>query len=115
MEIVEYAVKRLRDILRKAEFSQQRKKHLLKTKFGVRVHFESGQIIYSPSDLTLYMESPFASLMEHLACIEPCTLDMVDKEDSLLSVLQLLISAPKGPLCQRPKGTTGTSAKGTVL
>ncbi len=34
------------------------------------------------------MESPFASLMEHLACIEPCTLDLADKEDPLLSVLQ---------------------------
>ncbi|ETO92001.1 TM0106 family RecB-like putative nuclease [Legionella oakridgensis] len=52
------------------------------------MHFESDQIIYSPSDLTLYMESPFASLMEHLACIEPCTLDLADKEDPLLSVLQ---------------------------
>lgn len=52
------------------------------------MHFESDQIIYSPSDLTLYMESPYASLMEHLACIEPCTLDLADKEDPLLSVLQ---------------------------
>ncbi|HGO6706892.1 TPA: TM0106 family RecB-like putative nuclease [Legionella pneumophila] len=50
--------------------------------------FESDQIIYSPSDLTLYMESPFASLMEHLTCIEPCMLDLADKEDPLLSVLQ---------------------------
>lgn len=34
------------------------------------------------------MDSPFASLMEHLACLEPCYLDLADKEDPLLSVLK---------------------------
>ena len=90
MEIVQHVVKKSRDTLRKAEIFLAGK-HLLKTKLGVRVHFESDQIIYSPSDLTLYMESPFASLMEHLACIEPCTLDLADKEDGVLAANPLLI------------------------
>ena len=34
------------------------------------------------------MESPFASLMEHMACLDPHYFDLVDKEDPLLSLLQ---------------------------
>lgn len=52
------------------------------------MHLESDQIIYSPSDLTLYMDSPFASLMEHLVCLDSNYLALIDKEDPLLSVLQ---------------------------
>lgn len=57
-------------------------------KLGVFVHIEIDQIIYSPSDITLFMESSFASLMEHRVCLDPNCIDLVDKEDPLLSVLQ---------------------------
>lgn len=45
------------------------------------MHIELVTMVYSPSDLTLYMESPFASLMEHLACIDSSFLEHLDKED----------------------------------
>ncbi len=35
------------------------------------MYIESDEIIYSPSDLTLYMDSPFASWMDHLALTNP--------------------------------------------
>src|ERR1700760_1548781 len=52
------------------------------------MYIESNQIIYSPSDLTLYMDSPFASWMEHLALTNPELLSSVDQEDQLMAVLQ---------------------------
>ncbi|HAT9646330.1 TPA: TM0106 family RecB-like putative nuclease, partial [Legionella pneumophila subsp. pneumophila] len=52
------------------------------------MYIETDQIIYSPSDLTLFLESPFASWMEHFALNEPKTLDLADEPDELLSVLQ---------------------------
>jgi len=52
------------------------------------MHFESDQILYSPSDLTLYMDSPFASWMEHLTLTNPGFLSLIDEEDALLSALQ---------------------------
>jgi len=49
---------------------------------------ESDKIIYSPSDLTLYMDSPFASWMEHLALTNLQFLSLADKEDELMGLLQ---------------------------
>jgi len=52
------------------------------------MHIESDQIIYSPSDLKLYMDSPFASWMEHLALTSPELLPSSDEEDELMTLLQ---------------------------
>jgi DNA polymerase III delta prime subunit len=52
------------------------------------MYIDSGKITYSPSDLTLFMDSPFASWMEHSALIQPELLSFADKEDSLMSALQ---------------------------
>ena len=52
------------------------------------MYFETDQIIYSPSDLTLYMDSPFASWMEHSVLINPELLSSTDAPDELMSLLQ---------------------------
>ncbi|WP_133127776.1 TM0106 family RecB-like putative nuclease [Legionella nagasakiensis] len=52
------------------------------------MHLESDQIVFSPSDLTQYMDSPFASWMEHLALTNPELLPMRDAEEALGAVLQ---------------------------
>lgn len=52
------------------------------------MYTDSDQIIYSPSDLKLYMDSPFASWMEHLALTNPELLPSADAEDQLMAVLQ---------------------------
>ncbi|WP_338010471.1 hypothetical protein [Legionella oakridgensis] len=52
------------------------------------MYLEAGQIVFSPSDLTQYMDSPFASWMEHLALTNPELLPMPDVEDALGAVLQ---------------------------
>lgn len=52
------------------------------------MHIEFNQIIYSPSDLTLYIDSPFASWMEHLALTNPELLPRADEKDELMSLLQ---------------------------
>ncbi|HHF7349264.1 TPA: TM0106 family RecB-like putative nuclease [Legionella feeleii] len=52
------------------------------------MYIETDQIIYSPSDLTLFLESPFASWMEHFALQEPKARTLADETDELLSVLQ---------------------------
>lgn len=52
------------------------------------MYLESGNIICSPSDLTQFMESPFASWMEHCAITHPELLPAVDSNDALLDVLQ---------------------------
>ncbi|RUR08082.1 TM0106 family RecB-like putative nuclease [Legionella sp. km772] len=51
------------------------------------MHLESDQLIFSPSDLTQFMDSPFASWMEHLALTHPHLLPAPDKKDELLDVL----------------------------
>ncbi|KTD10633.1 putative RNA helicase [Legionella gratiana] len=51
------------------------------------MYLESNQIVFSPSDLTLFMESPFASWMEHLAMTHPHLVPTPDECDELLSVL----------------------------
>jgi predicted RecB family nuclease len=52
------------------------------------VHFESNQMTFSPSDLTQYMDSPFASWMEHLALTNPELLPIPDEEDAMMALLQ---------------------------
>ncbi|RUR14025.1 TM0106 family RecB-like putative nuclease [Legionella septentrionalis] len=52
------------------------------------MYIETDQIIYSPSDLTLFLESPFASWMEHFALNESKILELADEADELQSVLQ---------------------------
>ena len=45
-------------------------------------------ITYSTSDLTLFLESPFASWMEHFSLNEPKIIELADPPDELMSVLQ---------------------------
>ena len=52
------------------------------------MYFETDRIIYSPSDLTLYMDGPFASWMEHLVLINPELLSSADAPDELMTLLQ---------------------------
>lgn len=52
------------------------------------MYVESGQLIFSPSDLTQYMESSFASWMEHLVLVQPELLSEVDEEDAMMMLLQ---------------------------
>lgn len=51
------------------------------------MYIESNQIVFSPSDLTQFMDSPFASWMEHLSITDGELLPEPDKDDELLSVL----------------------------
>ncbi|MFO8646149.1 TM0106 family RecB-like putative nuclease [Legionella pneumophila] len=51
------------------------------------MYLESKQIVFSPSDLTQFMESPFASWMEHLTIIHPDLIPSPDESDELLDVL----------------------------
>lgn len=51
------------------------------------MYLESSQLVFSPSDLTQFMESPFASWMEHLAITNPELLPAPDENDELLNVL----------------------------
>ncbi|RUR19924.1 TM0106 family RecB-like putative nuclease [Legionella sp. km535] len=52
------------------------------------MYIESSQLIFSPSDLTQFMESPFSSWMEHLALTNPELLPAPDEADALGAVLQ---------------------------
>ena len=52
------------------------------------MYFETDRIIYSPSDLTLYSDSPFASWMEYSVLINPELLSSTDAPDELMSLLQ---------------------------
>ncbi|WP_298628045.1 TM0106 family RecB-like putative nuclease [uncultured Legionella sp.] len=52
------------------------------------MHIESSQFVFSPSDVTQFMESPFASWMEHLALVHPERLPIPDEQDALGEVLQ---------------------------
>lgn len=51
------------------------------------MYLESSQIVFSPSDLTQFMDSPFASWMEHVALTHPDLLPVPDENDELLDVL----------------------------
>ncbi|MCL9684951.1 TM0106 family RecB-like putative nuclease [Legionella maioricensis] len=52
------------------------------------MYLESSELVFSPSDLTQFMDSPFASWMEHLALTHPDSLPISDKNDELMDVLQ---------------------------
>ena len=52
------------------------------------MYIETDRIIYSPSDLTLYMDSPFASWMEHSVLSNPELLSSADAPDELMTLLQ---------------------------
>lgn len=52
------------------------------------MHHINGTMIFSPSDLTLYMQSPFASWMEHYFLINPDSDPKPDQPDLMLSLLQ---------------------------
>ncbi|KTD59060.1 putative RNA helicase [Legionella santicrucis] len=52
------------------------------------MHLESRNIVFTPTDLTLFMESPFASWMEHLALVHPESLPPCDKKDELVDSLK---------------------------
>ena len=45
-------------------------------------------LIFSPSDLILFLESPFASWMEHFGLISPEALDLKDQDDAMMLMLQ---------------------------
>lgn len=52
------------------------------------MHFETGDLVYSPSDLTLFSKSPFASWMEHLALTNPDLSPSPDADDPMSTILQ---------------------------
>ncbi|MBL7480572.1 TM0106 family RecB-like putative nuclease [Legionella bononiensis] len=52
------------------------------------MYIQSSKLVFSPSDLTQFMESPFASWMEHLALTNPELLPEPDERDALGEVLQ---------------------------
>ena len=54
----------------------------------IKIYLESSELVFSPSDLTQFMDSPFASWMEHLALTHPHSLPNPDKNDELMDVLQ---------------------------
>ena len=60
---------------------------MIKNKGKFEMYLESDKIIFSPSDLTQFMDSPFASWMEHLAITHQDLLPVPDKNDELLGVL----------------------------
>ena len=60
---------------------------MIKNKGKFEMYLESDKIIFSPSDLTQFMDSPFASWMEHLAITHQDLLPAPDKNDELLGVL----------------------------
>ena len=52
------------------------------------MYIESNELVFSPSDLTQFMDSPFASWMEHLVLTAPNELPNPDANDELMEVLQ---------------------------
>lgn len=51
------------------------------------MYLETNQIVFSPSDLAQFLDSPFASWMDHLAITNPELLPSTDENNELLSVL----------------------------
>jgi uncharacterized protein len=52
------------------------------------MNYNNGTLIFSPSDLTLYMESAFASWMEHYAILDLKTTPEPDQPDVMMQLLQ---------------------------
>ena len=48
----------------------------------------SGQLLFSPSDLTVYSDSPYASWMDHLALSHPEQAPQHNDHDPLMTLLQ---------------------------
>ena len=51
------------------------------------MYLSDGSFVYSPSDLSLFLESPYASWMERLAIESPTIKDQSDGADSMLEML----------------------------
>ncbi len=49
---------------------------------------QADKVVYSPSDLTGFMESPCASWMERKKLVEPSVGELKDRPDPLLNLLQ---------------------------
>lgn len=49
---------------------------------------KNGNLLFSPSDLTLFMNSPYASAMERLCLYDSSLLELADPEDEMLTHLQ---------------------------
>lgn len=52
------------------------------------MQIREGQFQYSPSDLIIFMDSPFASHMDKWRLLDPSIHDLIDAEDPLLKTLQ---------------------------
>jgi predicted RecB family nuclease len=52
------------------------------------MQIDDGNLFFSPSDLIIYMESAFASHMEHNRLVDDTTRELVDPEDLMLKTLQ---------------------------
>ena len=52
------------------------------------MYLKKNQLVYSPSDITLYLESPFASWMEHLLVTNPEMASDPDETDPINMLLQ---------------------------
>ena len=53
-----------------------------------QMYLENEDVIFSPSDLRLYMESPFASWMDHYVLLHPESVQVPDQQDEMISLLQ---------------------------
>ena len=51
------------------------------------MRFENNILIFSPSDLMTFQESPFASYMERWRLIDPTVESYMDSEDPILGAL----------------------------
>lgn len=52
------------------------------------MYIQHGTLIYSPSDLTQFMDSPFASWLDHLSVVAPSLSPEPDPSDSMMTMLQ---------------------------
>ena len=52
------------------------------------MYIQNGTLTYSPSDLTLFTDSPFASWMEHFALLAPDKVPQRDADDGMMTMLQ---------------------------
>ena len=50
--------------------------------------FQKNNLIFSPSDLINFLESPYASWMDHFALIEPTITEKIDSDDAMMQLLQ---------------------------
>lgn len=55
---------------------------------GISMHLENEILVFSPSDITLFMESPFASWMEHAVVVCSDLTYIPDPQDPMMTLLQ---------------------------